>query len=486
MEQASPDTFEDLSARIIDLCGRMHGGMFQLLDLIRRLDLLNPWTASMPSCAHWLAWRCGFDMVTAREKVRVARKLADLPLIREKFRTGELSYSKVRAITRVAEPDTEQDWVEAGLEHTAAQLERLVRTYRQSGRLNEPGAAINAWKHRYFECRTQEHGSLVFEGRMPAEVGAMLQQALDRAMEWADVQGSQADSAESLEATVDGAEPAHQDERDDSAESCQTVSTAAELRPPLSTRRADALGVLAERFLAMAPEAEDGLQTADRYLLTIHAPVTALPSRARVDPTDPPALEHGAVLATETVRRIGCDAALVRVIERGDGAPLDVGRKTRVIPPAIRRALKRRDGGYRFPGCTHTKFVDGHHIVHWADGGETRLDNLVSVCRHHHRLLHEGGYSVAKRDADFLFFRPDGMQVPKINDRLQPGELDAEFAEGVTAFGAGGQSAATAIQRMAFGTGSAPAWRLARSRGLGRTGRRQRAEWEAFARGLQR
>ncbi len=108
----------------------------------------------MPSCAHWLVWRCGFDMVTAREKVRVARKLADLPLIRKKVRIGELSYSKVRAITRVAEPDTEQDWVEAGLEHTAAQLERQVRACRQSCRLNEPGAALDAWKHRYFECRT--------------------------------------------------------------------------------------------------------------------------------------------------------------------------------------------------------------------------------------------------------------------------------------------------------------------------------------------
>ncbi|MCC5885573.1 MAG: DUF222 domain-containing protein [Gammaproteobacteria bacterium] len=413
MEQASPDTFEDLSARIIDLCGRMHGGMFQLLDLICRLDLLNPWKGSMPSCAHWLVWRCGFEMVTAREKVRVARKLADLPLIREKFRIGELSYSKVRAITRVAEPDTEQDWVEAGLGHTAAQLERLVRAYRQSGRLNEPGAALDAWKHRYFECRSQDDGSLVFEGRVPAEIGAMLQQALDRAMEWADAQGSQHDSAvSSSEGDACGCHaPSGCHAQHDSAESPRTISAAVETRPPLSTRRADALGVLAERFLAVAPEAEDGLQTADRYLLTIHAPVTALPLRARVDPTDPPALEHGAVLATETVRRIGCDAALVRVIESGDGEPLEVGRKTRVIPPAIRRALKRRDG----------------------------------------------------------------LQIPKVNDRLQPGELDAEFGQGVAI-----RSSAT------VGADPGPAWRLARTRGFRRTGTRQRVEWEAFVGGLQR
>ncbi|TVS18854.1 MAG: HNH endonuclease, partial [Gammaproteobacteria bacterium] len=139
-------------------------------------------------------------------------------------------------------------------------------------------------------------------------------------------------------------------------------------------------------------------------------------------------------------------------------------------PPALRRALKRRDGGCRFPGCTHTKFVDGHHIEHWADGGATRLDNLVSVCRHHHRLVHEGGYTVVKRDADFLFFRADGVQVPEINDQLQPGMLDTEPGQGL----------------IAVGPGAGPAWRLPAKRGLNRTGSRQRAEWETYINAMQR
>ncbi len=529
MEQASQDTFQDLTTRIVDVCSRMHGGDFLLSNLIHRLELLNPWTAAMPSCAHWLAWRCGFDMVTAREKVRVAMALAELPLTREKFRTGELSYSKIRAITRVAQPDTEQTWVEAGLENTAAKLERLVRKHRQSGRVNAPEAAMQAWKYRYFECQTQEDGSLLFEGRVPAEIGAMLKQALDRAMEWADAQerdgrdahngrdergergdcetsdARQDDSAESSDLTICGVEsvareghgdsaespsevaacgcgghgPVHDTAHDpachDSAESLRVTSAAPEARPPLSTRRADALGLLAERFLAVAPEAEDGLQSADRYLLTIHAPVTALPSRAQVDPADPPCLEQGPVLSNETVRRIGCDAALVRLLESGDGEPLDVGRKTRVIPPAIRRALKRRDGGCRFPGCDRTKFVDGHHIEHWADGGETRLSNLVSVCRYHHGLLHEGGYTVVKRGAEFHFFRADGLRVPEVNDHLEPGELSAQLGAGVALGGTA-----------SFGSTAAPAWRLARARGFNRTGSRRRADWEAFVSTLQR
>ena len=550
MDQASTHTLQDLGARIIDLCGRMHGAECQLLELIRQLDDLHPWDGAMPSCAHWLMWRCGMDLVTAREKVRVAHALAGLTLLRERFQSGELSYSKVRALTRVADADSEAAWVDTALTHTAAQLERIVRQHRQTDTLNHPDAALAAWRHRHLEYRVQDDGSLSFEGRVPAEVGAMLLQALDRALEWLDQDAhegnaSRYDSAEShpcacgghdhgahdasmqvaggaaevaVAAGVTGLAAAADDEvdgprgepqceacGDDSAESSLQRAVALEKvsaatatatrdvtnracadRPTLAALRADALGLLAERFLAVAPEADEGLQSADRYLLTVHAPVTALPLRAQVDSSDPPGVEQGAVLSQETVRRIGCDAALVRVLESGDGEPLDVGRKTRVIPPAIRRALKRRDGGCRFPGCTHTKFVDGHHIVHWADGGETRLDNLVSVCRHHHRLLHEGGYTVARHGADFLFFRADGAQVPEINDQLQPGELEAELGQAVTAFGAGRPRAAVASHGVAVGSGSQPAWRLPAKRGFNQTGTRQRAEWEAYVDTLQR
>jgi len=113
-----------------------------------------------------------------------------------------------------------------------------------------------------------------------------------------------------------------------------------------------------------------------------------------------------------------------------------------------------------------------------ADGGETRLDNLVSICRHHHRLLHEGGYRVVKHDAAFRFFRADGLPVPEVNDRLQPGELEAEFGRGEAIRGIATVGADT--------TGHAPAWRLARARGFNRTGSRQRADWEAFFSALQR
>lgn len=523
MDKAPFEVASNLKTEIIDLCGRMHGAEYLLLHRIHQLDEIEDWAGTTPSCAHWLVWRCGMDIVTAREKVRVSHALAGLPLLDERFRSGELSYSKVRAITRIADADSEAEWIDTALRHTAAQLERIVRQHRQTTTLGGPDGALAAWTHRHLDYRVQGDGSLSFEGRVPAEVGAMLMQALDRALEWMDQDAREPSTPDHASAEAsshsaccgvgghshgdlgavdharggdDGAgadaSPAdvvrHEACGNDSAESSRAIAVAAVAaaaeRPSLTARRADALGLLAERFLAVAPEAEDGLQTADRYLLTIHAPVTALPFRAQVDPTDPPRVEQGSVLSSETVRRIGCDAALVRVLESGGGEPLDVGRKTRVIPPAIRRALKRRDGGCRFPGCGRTKFVDGHHIEHWADGGATHLENLVSVCRHHHGLLHEGGYSVVKRGGQFHFFGADGLRVPEVNDHLLPEELEAELGQGVvlrgSAFGAGVSFGA------GFGSAAAPAWRLARARGFNRTASRQRSDWEAFVTALQR
>jgi Domain of unknown function (DUF222)/HNH endonuclease len=137
-------------------------------------------------------------------------------------------------------------------------------------------------------------------------------------------------------------------------------------------------------------------------------------------------LAEGPALAAETARRLACDASVVELKERG-GEPLSVGRKTRSIPPALRRALRRRDRGCRFPGCENHRFVDAHHIEHWARGGETSMDNLVLLCRRHHRLVHEGGYLVERLAAGKLRFRyPWGEPLPDA-PRPPPGRLDGLF-----------------------------------------------------------
>src|SRR5690606_16113363 len=138
--------------------------------------------------------------------------------------------------------------------------------------------------------------------------------------------------------------------------------------------------------------------TADHYKLNVHVDETALREGA-----------GRAGLPIETVRRIACDSDLVLLVENDKGDPLGVGRKTRIVPAASRRALWARDGGCRFPGCGRTRFVDAHHILHWANGGETCLENLLLLCSKHHALVHEGGFRIEKDYADRWFFqRPDG------------------------------------------------------------------------------
>ncbi|HXZ57680.1 MAG TPA: HNH endonuclease signature motif containing protein, partial [Gaiellaceae bacterium] len=126
----------------------------------------------------------------------------------------------------------------------------------------------------------------------------------------------------------------------------------------------------------------------------------------------------------ETARRLACDSSVVEIRER-EGATLSVGRRTRSVPPALRRALRRRDRGCRFPGCENHRFVDAHHVRHWAHGGETRLDNLVLLCRRHHRLVHEGGYLVERVSESELRFRdPRGGPILDA-PRPPPGGFDA-------------------------------------------------------------
>jgi hypothetical protein len=161
-------------------------------------------------------------------------------------------------------------------------------------------------------------------------------------------------------------------------------------------------------------------------------------------------LEEIGSVSAETARRLACDAGMVHWLERSEvsaasgsgsgghasggshhaGQALNIGRKTRSIPPAIQRALQRRDGGCRFPGCTCTRFVDAHHIQHWADGGETSMNNLVLLCRKHHRLVHEGGFGIGKSlTGEFFFTHPDGHTIPTGPDARFRGNVAALFTE---------------------------------------------------------
>jgi hypothetical protein len=171
-----------------------------------------------------------------------------------------------------------------------------------------------------------------------------------------------------------------------------------------AARRADALVLIAETALSQPPT---GLPAAERHQVILHIDAPALAGASEDAQCE---LEHGPRIAVETARRMLCDASIVTVHEDADGTPLNVGRKTRAIPTALRRALSSRDR-CRFPGCSHKVFTDAHHIEHWANGGETKLSNLVLLCRVHHRLVHEEGFTVERTVHGLVFRTPKGKRV---------------------------------------------------------------------------
>jgi hypothetical protein len=376
----------DLAARITELAGHLNAATHRWLVLLAEFDRRHGWSEGFTkSCAHWLNWQCGIDLGAAREKVRVARTLEALPQISAAMATGQLSYSKVRALTRVATPATESVLLNIALNGTAHHVEKLVRQFRQVQEVEALTREARQQAHRGVTYRYDADGSVLLSVRLPAETGAIVLKALNAAMP----------------------EAAHVTDPDASEPPDVSAETSASSEPRLTTaqRRADALAVLAESFLAHGAEA---LKGGDRQQIVVHVSQVTLkqgdPGRCELD--------EGSAIAVETARRLACDASRVEILEDEAGEPLDVGRKTRTIPPAIRRALDARDRGCVFPGCTHTRYVDGHHIHHWADGGETRLSNLVSLCRFHHRAVHEGGLMVERcHDGAWRFVKPDGESI---------------------------------------------------------------------------
>ena len=360
-------TTAELASQITALGGQLNAATYRWLVLIAEFDRREGWNdGGSKSCAHWLNWRCGLDLGAAREKLRVAHALGRLPRIAAAMSTGELSYSKVRAMTRVAEAATEDYLLEVARHGTAHHVERLVRGYRRALDAQELAREARQQSERKFTWYHDDDGALVVSARLPAEAGALLLKA--------------------LEAALDDMGPP-----DVSAETSS-----------VSQRRADALAAVAEGYLAGGPATLAG---GDRQQIVVHVDAEVLVSReaGRCE------LEEGPALAAETARRLSCDASLIRIAEGARGQPLDVGRRTRSIPPALRRALESRDRGCRFPGCTQTRHVDGHHIHHWADGGETKLANLVLLCRFHHRMVHEGRVAIQRLDDGHQrFLRADG------------------------------------------------------------------------------
>jgi len=424
------DALEELEEEVVELAAHIHAATHRLLTLLAEFDRRRGWElGGHRSCAHWLSFRTGIDLGAAREKVRAARALEELPLTSACMARGELSFSKVRALTRAATPENEGDLVELARGSTAAQLERMIRAFARGSRKEEAEVERLRYEGRNLSVFPDDEGMYVVKGRLPAEVGALLMRAVEAA-------------SDALFRVETRRAPSGEEREGDVPRPCVDSKKRA------AQRRADALGLLAERALAAGfEEGPVSGSRAARYQVVLHVEPETLraedPFGRGAERAGRSELEDGTRVSAETSRRIACDAGVVRVTHGSTPVPgvpwvryespgdagwregrrpihgkagvdrpehkiplgekafrpahhdsvLHVGRRTRSIPPALRRALEIRDRGCRFPGCG-SRFTDAHHVEHWADGGETSLDNCLLLCRHHHRLVHEGGWKV--------------------------------------------------------------------------------------------
>ncbi len=314
----------------------------------------------------------------AREHVRVAHALTALPRITEAFTRGQLSYSKVRALTRVATPETEARLLKVGRSGSAVHVERIVRGWRRVDHNADVRHAARQHAGRMLHICPDDDGTVVVRGRLTREAGALLLRALDAARETL-YQRARARGAD---------QPAD--------------------RPTRGQQQADALALLAET--ALHHELDPG-GPGERYQVVVHVDAAVLATANEPGQSELETVGH---VPAGTSQRLACDASRVVLRHDPDGRTVEVGARTRTIPPALRRALLHRDRTCRFPGCS-SRLGEGHHIQHWAEGGPTTLGNLVLLCRRPHRAVHEGGHRVRQApDGTLDFLRPDGRALPDV------------------------------------------------------------------------
>jgi hypothetical protein len=495
MQSRMDGELEQMGERIAEQAAHLDAAMHRLLADLREFDERGGWyVQGALSCAHWLSWRVGWELVTARERVRVAHKLAEFPAIDDALRRGEVSYSKVRAMVRVATPANEALLLDHARLMTASQLEKLSRKYALVQRHGQDPHPVADGQRRYVRRRDTEDGMIKIEAVLHPEEAELVWATLNHAAtqlarEPALPAGNVSAALRAIDVSAesrDVSEPASWPSRgvlhpravaaqrafsradaesrgiDASAESRGIDVSAASrgIDVPAASRGIDVsaasrgIGVSAESRDVSEPTSRQGgsvlqqrADAAQRAFSRADALVSLAqgylrgdrPNRSPIEVTltipasslgpgaeDP--LEAGELgesfLSTEAARRLSCDAGVVEVIEDEHGVPLSVGRKRRTISGALKRALYKRDSACTFPGCTHRIFLEGHHIKHWADGGETSLPNTALLCSSHHRHVHEYGYEIELGPDQRPRFRdPHGRVVTAAPPRPAMSEL---------------------------------------------------------------
>lgn len=395
----TPKAAADIAHQLKALTSSLDGNLARQIELLVRFDELEGWRASgAKHCVAWMNAELCIGKTLGWERLRVGRELRRLPILRALFRRGSLGWSKIRLLTRIANPDNQQMLARAALDASVSDVERLCQEFRwpntnsggsASGDENadEDAVALDRFERRSLTWRQLDNGNTEIRMVLPPELAQNVLNSVEHCENW-------------------------------DAPACSAIQ-----------RRADAAVLMAERSLAYAGS---DLSSADRYQVILMADVQSLqsdtnktdsfdsapettalgdstkesvaPDRSKPEiveipnsatPPRRPTIEGAGPVATSTARRIACDASLVALLTE-NGEPLSIGRKSRFWTPAMRRAIFARDRHCQFPGCDATRHLDIHHRVHWVDGGETSVNNGVSLCRTHHVLVHEGGYRLER------------------------------------------------------------------------------------------
>ena len=386
-ENTAPEIIpvEELDQKIFNCATQIDALIYEMLVLIREFDRRGCYLKyGLARTSEWLEYRCDYSYSAAREMVRVAHAISELPLTTAALASGRLSYTKARAMTRVAHPGNEEKLLEFALRRSSRDVTEYCRQLR-FGQPDSTGVAASAHARRSLHLRRDHERNMArITLELPLDVAELLEKALDKA-------------------------------RDDE---CLKIPDLVDTS--WSTRQADAFTNMVNEYLAGAAGDD-----AESHLVTIHVDQAALGGR-----------EGRSALPIETVKRLCCDGKAVVLTENEQGEPLSIGRKSRIVPKGIERAVRDRDNhACTFPGWRNRRFLHIHHVEHLSNDGETSLDNLKLLCTKHHTLLHEGGFAMRKNFRDeWVFVRPDGIEVPKYGYRPEDMIEEDRFAPGEKTF----------------------------------------------------
>jgi hypothetical protein len=363
-------TPDELARTMGQLHGLMAAAHAELLDAVAVYDLKQDWTPDgATSMAYWLVATFGLSNEEAADWVRVAHAIVDLPAIAATYREGRMSWAQLREVTKFANPETDAVIAEDAVRYSASYLRRIARRSRPK---NTEGDN-EAHRDRSFRMRWDTARDILkLSGQLPGPEGAVVQKIVEKI-----------------------ASQAPPDPHTRTFEAWDA-------------RCADALVELASTKLA-------GEAEADRAHVVVHVDADALKGQDAYAE-----VIAGPALCSEAARRLACDSRWQVIVDGPNGLPIGIGRTSRKVPKWLSRELNRRDVGCRFPGCNRKRWVAAHHILHWANGGPTNIDNLITLCAYHHRLVHEGDWTVrGNPNGDVVFIRPDGRPYDPGPEPLQ-------------------------------------------------------------------